>query len=145
MLIANIRMNIDQDAFTELCYYTLSQADASFIHQLVVDAFAAQTWEEGDKPIKLAFALVGLFLHVEKGFTGMQVQLVHMQLARKKQPWPDFFLPANRGTMTVNDVIAVTAGAGRDEMIHRWCRSVWEACNANRPIVANLLSKNDII
>jgi hypothetical protein len=34
--------------------------DPSFIHQYVVDAFAAQQADEQTKPMKLTFALVGL-------------------------------------------------------------------------------------
>jgi hypothetical protein len=59
-----IIMKNDQDIYTELCYYTQAHGEAPFIHQHVVDAFAAQTAKENDKPIKLAFALVGLYLHV---------------------------------------------------------------------------------
>src|SRR5262245_51287656 len=77
-----------QDAFHELCYYTLSHRDPSFIHQHVVDAFAAQHSDAGTKPIKLTFTLVGLYLHVEKQFSGKHVQQVHMELARQKRGWP---------------------------------------------------------
>src|SRR6478736_2672756 len=71
-----------QDSFNELCYYTLAHGDPSFIHQHVVDAFAAQNADEQTKPIKLTFALVGLYLYVEKGFSGKRVQRVHMALAQ---------------------------------------------------------------
>src|SRR5437762_13393080 len=55
--------------FHELCYYTLSHNDRSFIHQVVVDAYAAQTADETSKPIGVAFALLGLYLHHERGYT----------------------------------------------------------------------------
>jgi hypothetical protein len=76
-------MNTEQDIYTELCFYTLAHGDPAFIHQHVVDAFAAQTSEQNDKPIKLTFALVGLYLHVERQFTGRQVQLAHMKLGHE--------------------------------------------------------------
>src|SRR5262247_2885212 len=78
------RAMTSEDAYNELCYYTLAHRDPSFIHQHVVDAFAAQNADEQTKPIKLTFALVGLYLHVEKRFSGRKVQRVHMDLARKK-------------------------------------------------------------
>ena len=53
-----------EDAYHELCYYTLAHRDPSFIHQHVVDAFAAQHADEKTKPIKLTFALVGALLGV---------------------------------------------------------------------------------
>ena len=42
-----------QQAFDELCAYTLQRGDAAFIHQHVVDAFAAQQADENTKPIKI--------------------------------------------------------------------------------------------
>jgi len=62
-----------EDASYELCYSTLAHRDPSFIHQHVVDAFAAQNADEQTKLIKLTFALVGLYLHVETQFSGKQV------------------------------------------------------------------------
>ena len=59
-----------------------------FILQHAVDAFAAQTANEQSKPIGVVFALVGLYLHVEKQFSGRQVQQVHMKLGRLKREWP---------------------------------------------------------
>jgi hypothetical protein len=138
-------MHTDQEAYNELCYYTLPHGDPAFIHQHVVDSYAAQNANEKDKPIKLTFALVGLFLYVEKQFTSRQVQLAHMKLAREKQAWPAFALPARRGDITVKDVLASPAGPARDEMIHGWCVSVWNAFSENRPIVSDLLSKHGIV
>src|SRR5438132_10744976 len=100
----------DVEAYNELCCYTLSLGDPAFIHQHVVDAFAAQHADEQTKPIKLTFALVGLHLHVEKQFSGKEIQRVHMGLARRKRAWPSFVLPNERGNMTVADVLAVPPG-----------------------------------
>lgn len=140
-----ITVNNEQTIYEELCYYTLTHSDSSFIHQHVVDAFAAQTSNENDKPIKLTFALVGLYLHVEKQFNGRQVQLAHMKLARVKQDWPVFSLPKDRGAVTAADVMTSPVGPERDEMIHQWCVSVWDAFGENRQVISNLLVKNKII
>jgi hypothetical protein len=83
----------EQEAFYELCHYTIAHFDPIFIHQYVVDAFAAQTADKKTKPITLTFALAGLYLHLKKNFTGKQVQQAHMQLARHKKSWPNFKLP----------------------------------------------------
>lgn len=134
-------MSEEESDFHELCYYTLAHGDPAFIHQHVVDAFAAQHADENDKPIKLTFALVGLYLHVEKGLTGREVQLAHMALGRKKQAWPTFSLPGERGTVTVSDVVAVPAGPGRDAMIHEWCISVWSAYAGSRSTVVDFVDR----
>ena len=128
-----------EDAYNELAYYTLAHRDPSFIHQHVVDAFAAQTADDQTKPIKLTFALVGLYLHVEKQFPGKQVQRVHMDLARWKRPWPTLTLPSDRGSLTAADVLAVPAGPERDQAIDAWCVSVWQAFRDSRPAVVDWL------
>ena len=129
----------------ELSAYTLSKRDGPFIHQHVVDTYAAQNATAETKPIGITFALVGLYLHNEKGLTGREVQRAHMKLAQRKQPWPEFTLPANRGTMSVEDVLAVPEGESRDDAIHAWCASVWNAFRENEPRVAELLRRNGII
>jgi hypothetical protein len=134
-----------EDAFNELCYYTLAHRDPSFIHQHVVDAFAAQHADEQTKSIKLTFALVGLYLHVEKQFSGRQVQRMHMDLAQQKRRWPSFALPHDRGPTTVADVLAVPPGPERDKAIHAWCASVWQAFRDCRQTVVDLLRERGIL
>ena len=92
----------EHDADEELQCYTLALArgDLTFIHQHVVDAWAAQHADSNTKPIRLAFALVGLYLHLERGFSGRQVQRVHMKLSRRSRRWPSFPLPRERGRVT---------------------------------------------
>ena len=140
-----MRMGSEQDAYHELSAYTLTHGDPTFIHQHVVDAWAAQHAVEGVKPIGLTFALAGLYLHLEKGFTGRQVQRGHMQMARHKRPWPAFQLPAARGSITAIDVMAAPAGTARDQAIDEWCRSVWNALAVNRPAVEELLRQYQIV
>ena len=99
-------MSAEEEAYHEVCAYTLTHGDATFIHQHVVDAWAAQHASPQSKPIAVFFALVGLYLHVERQFTGREVQRVHMKLARRKEPWPVGPLPEARGAITALDVAA---------------------------------------
>jgi hypothetical protein len=133
-----------QEAFDELCYYTLAHGDAAFIHQHVVDAFAAQQADENVKPIKLTFALVGLYLLIEKKLSGRQVQRVHMELASTKRRWPTLDLPTERGSITVADVLAAPAGPKRDSAIHAWCASVWSAYHGCREAIVHWLREHGI-
>ena len=135
---------IEQDAYDELQCYTLAHGDPSFIHQNVVDAFTAQHANERTKPIALTFALVGLYLHVEKQFSGKQVQRAHMELARQKRLWPTFPLPETRGALSAVDVMAAPEGVARDQAIRAWCVSVWRAFRECHQIVADLLLKEGI-
>jgi hypothetical protein len=119
-------MQAGREEYHELSYYTLAHPDPSFIHQHIVDAYAAQCADEDTKPIAVAFALIGLQLHVEQNRSGKEVQRVHMTLAERRRAWPRFDLPRERGAITVA-VLAAPAGDQRDTMIRRWCVSVWGA------------------
>ena len=128
------------EAYHELCAYALAHSDPAFIHQHVVDSFAGQTADEDTKPIKLTFALLGLYLHLEKDFTGRRVQEAHQYLARRKRPWPVFSLPEGRGSITSLEVLARPPGPERDEAIHAWCASVWGAFRGSRGLIVELWS-----
>lgn len=131
-------------AYEELQSYTLALRDPEFIHQHVVDTWAAQHADEQTKPIALTFALIGLYLHLERGFTGRQVQKAHMSLARHKRSWPSFALPPDRGAITATQVIAEPEGVERDRAIDAWCASVWKAYRDAHRAVAALLEQHGI-
>ena len=138
-------MSAEEEAYHEVCAYTLTHGDATFIHQHVVDAWAAQHASPQSKPIAVFFALVGLYLHVERQFTGREVQRVHMKLAQRKEPWPVGALPVARGAITALDVAAAAEGAERDAMIDEWCESVWAAYAGSRELAAGLLRERGIV
>lgn len=134
-------------AYDELCCYTLERGDAAFLHQHVVDAQLAQTADASTKPIGLTFALLGLYLHVERGVTGRDVQRAHMVLAKQKETlrWPSIVLPKSRGAMTAADVLRAAPGAERDRAIDDWCATVWrEYCDANRAAIEEYLQRGGI-
>jgi len=128
----------EQEAYDQLAFYTLSLGDAAFIHQHIVDAFGLQQADERTKPIALAFGLIGLYLCVEKGYSGRQVQDEHVRLAKRRREWPAFPLPAGRGDITASDVLAAEPGEARAAMIRKWCESVWAACSESHAQVAAL-------
>ena len=134
-----------QDDRDELTAYTLSHSDPGFLHQHVVDAFGAQEAKAGDKPIRLAFALIGLFLHLERGFNGREVQRVHKMLGDRTHSWPAFPLPEHRGATTAADVLAEPPGDARDRAIEAWCRSVWAAFEVSKPEVEALLRLHGVV
>ncbi|MEJ2758397.1 MAG: DUF5946 family protein [Anaerolineales bacterium] len=133
-----------EDKYHELSYYTLSHSSPDFIHQHIVDAFAAQQANEETKPIKLAFALIGLYLHLEKGYSGKQVQQAHMQLGKEHKSWPEFSLPDYRGDIAVDDVLAAEPGEQRDAMIHAWCQAVWKAY-AGSHVKVRVLAQKELL
>jgi len=132
---------MNQDAYDELCCYTLTHGDPSFIHQHVVDANTAQNANHNTKRIGLAFALLGLYLHVEQQFSGKEVQQAHMFLARRKRDWPTFPLPGDRGSITATEILAAPAGGARDQAIDDWCKCVWTAYRESHQLVRQLASE----
>ena len=134
-------MNKREEQYNELSFYTLSHQDSSFIHQHIVDGQIAQIADEKTKAISITFSLVGLYLYLEKDFTGRQVQQFHMEMAKNKRQWPKIVLPAKRGEINVSDVLAVSPGQERDNMIRKWCESVWDAYIDNRTTIVNLVEQ----
>lgn len=129
-------------SYQELCAYTLAHRDPAFIHQHVVDAYAAQRADHRSKAVGVAFALIGLYLHVERGVSGRDVQRVHVKLAARRRTWPTFALPSDRGEMTVADVMRAAPGPDRDAAIHQWCEVVWAAWKGSRARVIGLLESS---
>ena len=132
-------MHTDQELYDELSFYTLGLGDQAFLHQNIVDAYAAQHVDEATKSIRTVFALIGLYLYLEKGFTGRQVQKMHMRLASNRKHWPNIPPPEIKASMNVADVLASPAGEQRDKVIHDWCIAVWETWQSQREIIVDLV------
>ena len=129
-------MSADEDAYNELCCYTLTHNDPAFIHQHVVDAFAVQKADETTKPIKLTFGLIGLYLKIERSFpdakcSGRTWRSPGRSTSGLRSPLPD-----DRGAMTAVAVMEASPGVERDQAIDRWCASVWAAFSDSHSIVA---------
>ena len=123
----------------ELSYYTLAHRDPRFIHQHLVDAYGAQHVKPSKSTIGAAFALAGLYLAVERGFTGRQVQKMHMLMASRSKVWSRFTPPPDVGSVTVADVLAVPAGPGRDQAMMEWCATVWTAWAVDQQRVRSMV------
>jgi len=88
----------------------------------------------------VVFALVGLYLHVERNVTGRQVQKVHMQMASRRREWPRLSLPRESGGVVIADVVAAPAGERRYALIRAWCESAWETWWESRLQIVELLA-----
>jgi hypothetical protein len=126
-----------KEEYDQLAYYTLSLHDEAFIQQYIVDAYTAQTATEHSKPISVVFALVGLYLFIEKKYNGKQVQRFHVLMSNAKIDWPFLSLPQNRGNITVKTVLRKPIEE-RNSMIEAWCKAVWEAFRENHSTIESL-------
>jgi hypothetical protein len=135
----------ETDCYHELSAWTLTHGGREFIHQHVVDTWKAQTADDTTKPIGVVFSLAGLYLHVERGFTGRDVQLAHMKMAKSRDPWPRLPLPAFRGEMKASDVLAAPDGAAREKAIHDWTVSTWKAFAGSRDAIIEILARCEVV
>lgn len=131
-------MTSDEELYQELAAYTLQLRDEEFIHQHVIDAYGVQHAGPDSKPIAVVFALVGLYLHLEKGYTGKQVQRAHMVMAQQRDSSVLPQLPSGRSKISVRDVMSQAPGAARNAMIRRWCEEVWKSWKQSRSEIAML-------
>lgn len=123
------------EALNELSAYTLAHGRAEFIHQHVVDAYgAAHAGFQGrvreGRPasnIGIAFSLLGLYLAIEKGYTGREVQRAHVALARWQKQYPLPEGSPQRAAVTIFDVMRCEAGEARDRALLAWAGAVWES------------------
>lgn len=128
--------------FNELTAFTLVNAGKDFIHQISLDAYTAQHTGPKIKPIGISFALIGLYLAFERGYTGRQVQLAHMALAKTRRDWPRFEPPKAKAEITVADVVKGLTAANHRERISAWGKAVWKTWAAERERMAGLAGRN---
>ncbi len=81
---------------------------------------------------------MGLYLYLEKDFTGRQVQRAHMKMARARKHWIAPPVPEQHAALGVAEVLAAAPGPERREMIRRWCQAVWQDWHHARPMIAAL-------
>ena len=111
--------------YSDLQCYTVAKQDPGFIHQHVVDTYAAQHAGGSTRTITVAFGLIGLYLAMEKGYTGKRVQLAHMRIAKFRKVWPRLEPPRQPAILTVMDVLHVGTDEEKDVMIRKWMTAVW--------------------
>jgi len=127
--------------YDELAALSLSLRDPDFIQQLVVDSYAAQHSSPMMKPITTAFALIGLYLTFERGYTGKEVQQAHMDIAKKRREWPRFNPPSNTNMVTVQQVLNSIKKDNYRSPITRWGKSVWDMWGPEQENVRLLVDK----
>jgi hypothetical protein len=138
------RYNATQECrqlYDELAAFTLSLRDPDFPHQTVVDAYTAQHYGPNIKPIGICFALIGLYLTFERGYTGREAQLAHIELGKLLLKWNGFEPRTTGGAVTVKDVLGAISQDNYKVPIQNWGKSVWNTWISERPIVAWILEK----
>ena len=113
-------------AYSDLQCYSVAKQDPAFIHQHVVDTYEAQHAGGRTRNITVVFGLIGLYLALEKGYSGKQVQQAHMKIAKRRKDWPWLEPPEEQAALTVIEVLQAGTDAEKDRMIRKWMAAVWE-------------------
>lgn len=130
----------------EVVGFELAHAElARRFHQLTVDAYGAQHSGGDGRGIRIAYSLVGLYLALDRGWTGEAVRGAHQRMGRPQPHWPAFTRPAQVGLLTVLDVAeaGVWAGSvsGHSAAVQRWAAAVWAAWASRQLEVAELSAR----
>ncbi len=129
----------------QLYYYTLSHPSSNFIHQHVVDAHTLQAANTSTGKLALVFAALGLYLFLEKGVTGREIQQVHVKLSSQKNVLPEFILPQESMNYPLANILSATPGSERDRAIYEWCEFVWKKFAVNKETIETWLRQHEII
>ncbi|MCB0826979.1 MAG: hypothetical protein KDC26_12390 [Armatimonadetes bacterium] len=111
----------------ELWAYTLSLGDEFFLHQVAVDAYALQHAFPDERPMKMAFALVGLCYVYEFGMTGKDAQNLHIRLTQKTSDWPDFQPIDICVSLNEGSCLEFEDEPNRNQAILDWGRAIWNS------------------
>lgn len=112
------------------------------VHQLTVDAYAAQH-AGGPHPDKsVALHLTGLHLVLERGLRPTRLPGLFRSLADRIETWPHLERPSRVGDSTVLDVALAGSSEEHAERVLDWAREVWEAWSERHPAVAAFASRH---
>lgn len=89
-------------------------------HQTCVDAYRGQHVGPEAPQIAVAFALNGLYLVLERGFTGYEARKAHGYLASTVESWPRFTPPRSAGETTVLDIALASTPVEHARLVQGW-------------------------
>jgi len=112
------------------------------VHQLTVDAYAAQH-PGGPHPDKsIDIHLCGLHLVLERGLSPTMVPQRLQHLVKVVPSWPHFPPPPHLGVVTVMDVASCNSHESHADAVRAWAASVWNAWRDHHVAVADLAARS---
>ncbi|MFD1720747.1 DUF5946 family protein [Amnibacterium endophyticum] len=107
-------------------------------HQMTADAYTAQHAGGATPLLRVGYALAGLWLSIEHGFSGEDVRSIHRRMGRPTAAWPVFEPPRPpQRWLTVVDVaeagVRQRSERGHAKAVSAWAESVWETWQRERP------------
>jgi hypothetical protein len=108
------------------------------VHQLTVDAYAAQHVGGSHPDKSVDVHLVGLHLVFGRGLAPLDVPRRLQVLASAKPEWPRFEPPKARAPLTVLDVAGAATQQEHAERARKWAAAVWDSWSDNHAAIAEL-------
>jgi hypothetical protein len=105
------------------------------LHQLTEDAYGAQHAGPRVPAIGMAFALIGLHLVLDAGWSGTAVRAAHQYLAAHYKNWPRFTAPGQPAVLTVAHVAGSPTPEVHASRVRAWAASVWESWSTEHQAV----------
>ena len=105
------------------------------LHQLTEDAYGGQHAGPRVPAIGMAFALIGLHLAFDAGWSGNAVRAAHQYLAARHKEWPRFGQPSKPAALTVSHVAGSPTPEAHASRVRAWASSVWESWSAEHAAV----------
>ena len=68
---------------------------------------------------------MGLCLTFERGYSGREVQLAHMEMGKSRTAWPVFHPPPIKNMLNVRDALRDNLALDYRELLRNWGSSVW--------------------
>jgi hypothetical protein len=127
--------------YWEFSNFTLSVRDQNFPHQLAVDTYAAQHYGAKMKPVTITFALIGLHLAFERGYTGREVQDAHVLLGKLHERWPGFTVTRKADEVNGSNVLQNISKDNYGQLLAKWGKSVWDSWKPEHENVRKLVDR----
>jgi hypothetical protein len=105
------------------------------LHQLTEDAYGAQHAGPKVPAIGMAFALIGLHLALDEGWSGNGVRSAHQYIAAHHRDWPRFAAPQIVAGLTIAHVAGSSTPEEHASRVRAWAASVWESWSAEHQAV----------
>jgi len=128
------------EVFTEVLGKEFSNAVLfGQVHQLTVDAYAAQHAGGNHRDKSVVIHLCGLHFVLDRGLRPTAVAPLLQRLAESVKTWPHFGPPVAPWAMTIFDVGITESVPDHTRMVRAWAASVWQAWKEHHEQIKNLV------
>ncbi|MGB9006049.1 MAG: DUF5946 family protein [Candidatus Aminicenantales bacterium] len=111
------------------------------VHQLTVDAYAAQH-AGGRHPDKsVIIHLCGLHFMLDRGLPPAGISPLHRRLAGRVREWPHLQPPGDMSTLTVSSVAQAESREDHARRARDWAAYVWRAWSPHHQTISRFVSE----